>query len=91
LQRLERGASATNTDYHYQCYAPGIKQKATSACFASPYGMVESGRYWRQKKKKKKKKKKKQKKNVLNLVVSSPPATEETEATEIESRQGLGW
>jgi hypothetical protein len=25
LQRLERGASATNTDYHYQCYAPGKK------------------------------------------------------------------
>jgi hypothetical protein len=24
--------------------------KATSACFASPCGMVESGRYWRQKK-----------------------------------------
>jgi hypothetical protein len=57
LQRLERGASATNTDYHYQCYAPGIKQKATSVCFASPYGMVESGRYWQQKKNKKNKKK----------------------------------
>jgi hypothetical protein len=34
--------------------------KATSACFASPYGMVESGRYWQQKKTKQKKKTKKQ-------------------------------
>jgi hypothetical protein len=25
-----------------------VKQKATHACFASPYKMVESGRYWRQ-------------------------------------------